>query len=249
MLLRTEQIKEFCDGYKEHINLPLTVTGITPATLRRDKLALLVDAGVSFIRMGLQSGNESVKKQYKRNYSNKKIESSAAIINEFKDKIGPPQYDIILDNPWETDESLAESLMFLTKLPSPYRFGFYSLTFYPGTELYDRAKEEGIIKDDLNDVYRKYYNGCQKTYLNRLFFLLNASMGTMSTTMMSLLLNNTLRSLKLNWILYWALNIKYVMPLRLISEALKDIKKGNFFRIKRWFLRKIPWRRPMKGTL
>jgi radical SAM superfamily enzyme YgiQ (UPF0313 family) len=253
ILLKTEQIREFSEGYKEHIDLPLSVTGITPATLRRDKLSLLVDAGVSFIRMGLQSGSESIKKEYKRNYSNKKVESSVAIINEFKDKIGPPQYDIILDNPWETDENLEETLLFLTKLPSPYRLGFYSLTFYPETELYDKAKKEGLIKDgfvnDLNDVYRKFYGGCQKTYLNKLFFLLNASMGTMSTRTMSLLLNKTIRKLKLGSVLYGILSVKYMMPLRLISEAMKDLKKGNFFRIKKWFLRKIPMLRPMKGTL
>mgnify|MGYP003974731449 FL=1 len=253
ILIKTEEIEEFCNGYKEHVDLPLSVTGITPATLRRDKLAPLVDAGVAFIRMGLQSGSESIKEEYKRNYSNKKVESAAAIINEFKDKIGPPQYDIILDNPWETDENLEETLMFLTKLPSPYRMGFYSLTFYPETELYDKARKDGIIKDgfenDLNDVYRKYYNGCEKTYLNRVFFLLNASMGTMSTRTMSLLLNKTLRKLKLGMVLYAILSIKYMMPLRLISEAIKDARKGKLFRIKRWFVRKIPMLRPMKGTL
>ena len=48
ILVSTEDIREFTEGYKEYINLPLSVTGITPATLRRDKLELLVDAGVSF---------------------------------------------------------------------------------------------------------------------------------------------------------------------------------------------------------
>ena len=253
IVLSTEQIKEFTDGYKEHINLPLSVTGITPTTLRRDKLALLVDAGVSFIRMGLQSANEVIKKEYKRNYSNKKVESSAAIINEFRDKIDPPQYDIILDNPWESDENLEGSLRFLTKLPSPYRLGFYSLTFYPETDLYDKAIADGMIKggfeNDLNEIYRKSYAGIQRTYLNRIFFLLSASMGTMSTRTMSLLLNKTVRKLKLGIVLYAILSIKYAMPARLISEAIKDLKKGEFHRLKRWFIRKIPMLRPMKGTL
>jgi len=167
--------------------------------------------------------------------------------------MGPPQYDIILDNPWETDENLEETLMFLTKLPAPYRLGFYSLTFYPETELYDKAKKDGIIKDgfvhDLNDVYRKTYNGIQKTYLNRIFFLLSASMGTMSTRTMSLLLNKKVRKLKLGMVLYAILSIKYAMLSRLILEALKDLKKGEFYRLKRWFFRKIPMLRPMKGTL
>ena len=143
--------------------------------------------------------------------------------------------------------------MFLTKLPPPYRIGFYSLTFYPETELYDKAIEDGIIKggfeNDLIDVYRKLYAGIQSTYLNRVFFLLSASMGTVSTRMMSFLLNKTVRKLGLGLVLYALLSIKYMRPVRLMSEAIKDFKKGKFYRIKRWFIRKIPMLRPMKETL
>jgi hypothetical protein len=46
------------------------------------------------------------------------------------------------------------------------------MVFYPGTDVYKKAKKEGLIKDDLNDVYRKYFLGCSNTYLNKLFFLL-----------------------------------------------------------------------------
>ncbi|MBT6718257.1 MAG: B12-binding domain-containing radical SAM protein [Nitrospina sp.] len=249
ILVSTEDIKEFCEGYKEHINLPLSVTGITPATLRRDKLAPLVDAGVAFIRMGIQSANETTKAEYKRNYSNKKVESSAALINEFKDQIGAPQYDIILDNPWETDEHLEETLMMLAKLPAPYHLGFYSLTFYPGTDLYDKAKEDGILKDgfeyDLNDVYRKFYAGIEKTYLNKVFLLLNASVGEISPATMSLLLNKTLRKLKLGWVFYGMLSLKYLKPIRLVLEASKDLSRGDFFRIKRWLRRALNMRMSM----
>lgn len=240
-LYSTEQFREFCGEYKKSVGLPLIVTGATPSTLTREKLSLLVDAGLSFIRMGIQTGSERIKKLYKRNYSNQQIEDSARVINEFRDKIGSPQYDIILDNPWETDEDIIETLMFLTKLPAPYRIGIYSLTLYPKTELYEKAKEEGMIKDDLNDIYRKYYNGPKATYLNKLFFLLNASIGGMSTRTMYFLTNKRLRALKLSRLLYWVLVLRYVYPLRLLSEAMKDIKKGDFFRMKRWFGRLNPF--------
>jgi len=239
ILVSTEDIREFTEGYKKYINLPLSVTGITPATLRRDKLTLLIEAGVSFLRMGIQSASEAVKADYKRNYSNKKVFSSAQLINEFKDQVGAPQFDIILDNPWETDENLEETLMMLAKLPAPYHLGFYSLTFYPGTPLYDKAKEDGILKDgfeyDLNEVYRKYYQGHEKTYLNKVFFLLNHAVGEISPKMMSLLLNKKLRKLKMGWLLYWLLTLRYLRPFRLISEAAKDLSRGDLYRIKRWF--------------
>ena len=53
---------------------------------------------------------------------------------------------IILDSPWDTDENLIETLMFLSKLPTPYQITIFSLVFFPGTDTYRKAKKEGIIK-------------------------------------------------------------------------------------------------------
>ena len=202
----TEEIREFCEKYKEKIGLPLNVGGISPLTLTREKLSLLVDAGLKFMRMGIQTGSERTKKLYKRYHSNQQVEKAIRVINEFKDKIESPQYDIILDNPWETDDDLIETLLFLVKFPAPYHFSLFSLVFYPETELYRKAKEDGLITDDLRDVYRKHlHNSCKKTYLNRLFFLLDrcASEGIgLSPKIMSLLTNQKLRQLRLSWLLY-----------------------------------------------
>ena len=65
-----------------------------------------------------------------------------------------------------------ETIRFVTRLPMPYGLILYSLTFYPGTDVYIRAKEEGLIQDDIEDVYRKYYHSFRPTYLNALFELL-----------------------------------------------------------------------------
>jgi radical SAM superfamily enzyme YgiQ (UPF0313 family) len=241
-LYSIEEIKEFSKKYKQNIELPLIVTGATPSTLTREKLSLLVDAGLKYVRMGIETGSERTKRLYKRNYSDQQVIEATKIINEFKDKIRAPQYDIIIDNPWETDEDLVKTLMFLTKLPSPYSLCLFSLTFYPGTELYEKAKQEGIITNDLEDVYRKYYHSCKKTYLNRLFFLLNKSRGRISTKVMSLLTNKTLRKLKFNWIPY----IIIFLCEYLLYEGLKDIRKGDCSRIIR-YIRSISERKKNLG--
>jgi radical SAM superfamily enzyme YgiQ (UPF0313 family) len=132
---------------------------------------LLVDAGLIGVRMGIQTAGTSTKKLYKRPHTNQQVENAVRIIHSHKKVRG--KYDIILDSPWDTDEDTIETLMFLSKLPTPFQLTLYSLVFFPETELYKKAKKEGIIKDDLNDVYRKHYHGCKNTYLNRLFFLLN----------------------------------------------------------------------------
>ena len=112
-------------------------------------------------------------------------------------------YDIILDNPWETDEDIIETLIFLSKLPTPFEVSGFSLVFFPGTALYRKAKEEGIVKDDLNDVYRKYFREPKKTYFNALFFLLKnycvVGVG-ISPKLMYYLTHKMTRRLHLHWI-------------------------------------------------
>lgn len=231
------EITEFCEKYKENIGLPLMITGVTPSTFTREKLSFLVDAGLTRIRVGIQTGSERTKRLYKRYHPNQQVEKVVRTINEYKDKIRVILYDIILDNPWETEEDLIETLMFLTKLPAPYALTLYSLCLYPETDLYRLAKRDGIITDDLKDVYRKYYHGCKKTYLNRLFFLLNEyarGRGRISPKMMSLLTNRKLRQLKLNWLLYILLKIgaipfKIRRLVDLLYKSVKAIQKRDWF--------------------
>ncbi len=166
-----EEIAEFGADYKRRIGLPLVVTGVTPSTVRRDKLEALVEAGLVEVRMGIESASESMRKEYRRPQTERKVQQAAALLNEFRDKL-IPYYDMIIDNPWESDESLVESLRFLARLPQPFEIIMYSLTFYPGTDVYERAVAEGLIQDDLEDVYRKYYHSFRPTYLNALFDVL-----------------------------------------------------------------------------
>lgn len=199
------EIKEFCERYKKEINLPLCIWGAAPSNVSKEKLKYLVDAGLKLIKMGIQSGSEGTKRIYKRRHSNEMVEKACRTINEFKDEIELIKYDIILDNPWEDDENLIETFIFLSRLPAPYHISLFSLTFYPGTELYDRAKREGLIKDDLNDVYRKFYNGCRKTYINNLFFLLGeyTDRGEMlSPKIVRMLTDKNMRALRISHLVY-----------------------------------------------
>ena len=80
-----EEIEDFCKKYKKTINLPLQAIGVAPATLNRKKLALLVDAGLTYLRIGIQSGSENAKRLYKRSHSNKYIffDASSVILRVF----------------------------------------------------------------------------------------------------------------------------------------------------------------------
>ena len=234
-----EEIKDFAQQYKK-IGLSLAVTGMSPTTVNRKKIQFLIDAGLSATRMGIQTASEYTKKLYKRSHSNQQIEKAVKLIYEFKDQLSLIRYDIILDNPWEKDEDLAATLIFLSRLPVPYKLIFYSLTFFPGTELYEKAIREGIIKDD--DVYNKKYGICKKTYMNKLFFLLGeyAEYGLgILPSIMSLLINRKMRILGISQLLYLMLKAFTVTfrPVALMRKGFKELRRGNFSKIIDYFTR------------
>lgn len=216
-----EDLEKFCAEYKKNIGLNMHVTGVHPNIINRERLTLFLDAGLTFVRIGIQTASERTKKLYNRRQTNKQVAKSVKLIHSFRDKIKLPQYDIILDNPWETEDDLIETLMFLAKLPSPYYLELLSLTFYPETLLYKKAKSEGIITDDLKDVYRKpEYHNCKRHYLNELFFLLKdyARRGERILPItMFFLTNYWFRKLKISWFVYKFLNAR--------NQSSKNIQK------------------------
>lgn len=231
-------LEEFGRRFRSEVGLPLVIGGATPVTVRRDKLKVLVEAGLTHIRMGIETGSERTMKSYARKMTNEQSENAARIINEFRDRIPWPTYDIIVDNPFEKDQDSIDTLMLLSKLPLPYRLSLFSMDFFPGSDLYNRAKQEGLIQDD-RDAYRKSIRSFRRTYFNRLFFLLKgyAMQGLrISPRTMAQLTDERLRQLKVSLVLYWLLRA-WLIPFRLlflVRGAFADIQTGHVIRIRRY---------------
>lgn len=238
LMLPLPEIRDFNIKYKKHIGLPLIIGGTTPWTITREKLSLLVDAGLKSPRMGIESGSERIKEMYHRNYSNEQVVIASNIISEFKHRISPPSYDIILDNPWETEDDLIQTLILLTKLSTPYTLSFFSLTFYPGTELYERAKKDGLIGDELTAIYCKHYKELRNTYINKLFSLINLYSRhdrMIPQSYIMILTDKRMRKYQISYLLYILLMmnnpsirhyIKYIL-----YEGIKSVMKGDTTRI------------------
>jgi len=236
--IRSEnEIEDFARAYKENVGLPLWITGLHVATFNKAKFSMLVDAGLRLIRVGIQSGSEYTKKMYNRHYSNLQVIAVAKAINKFKNKIAS-FYDIILDNPWESEHDLIKTLMLLSSLPIPYGLMLYSLSFFPGTTLYDRAKKEGIIEDTIDDIYNRNYYVIKPIYLNKLFMLLEAYSRRgwfIPPALMLLLTNRLLRKLRFSHFLYSMLYIFQMNWLGLFTRGLRNVEKGNFLKIFKHF--------------
>jgi radical SAM superfamily enzyme YgiQ (UPF0313 family) len=166
ILRNVYELKEFGKEYKENINLPFFVSGINPMLITEEKLEILISAGMNRVRMGIQTGSRKAKAIYNRHIPNEKIISAAEIINKFRRKLILTGYDLILDNPFETNEDVIETIRLLSKLPAPFTLNLFSLTFYPGTDIYREALQAGFIRDNVKDVYKKHYLDIGRTYLN-----------------------------------------------------------------------------------
>ncbi|MBF0317199.1 MAG: B12-binding domain-containing radical SAM protein [Nitrospirae bacterium] len=167
----TKAIAEFCQSYKREIGLPFSALA-SPLTVTEEKMALLVDAGLCYIQMGVESASNKTQHLFNRqNMSNDVIMKAIRIINKYKDRMYPPSYDFILDVPYETDEDRIQTLRFISGIPKPYQLQPFSLVLYPQTRLYQMAKADGLIADEHRDIYDKSYTMREPSYLNLLMTL------------------------------------------------------------------------------
>jgi anaerobic magnesium-protoporphyrin IX monomethyl ester cyclase len=131
----------FLEEYEKKINLPFACY-LHSKFVTEPLIASLKKAGLYTAAMGIQSGSERVRRDiYKRKQTNDEIVRSASLLN--------PQltmaYDIIIDNPFETHEDLAETLHLLLQFPYPFRVHLLTLTFFPKYPITLAAVGEGLI--------------------------------------------------------------------------------------------------------
>lgn len=160
----------FAQQYKTIVHRPFQCLA-EPRTITRNRLDPMVDAGMVNIQIGIQTGSERIKQLYQRTHTNDRIIEMGRLLNEYIPRIRPPIYDFILDNPWETIEDKYQTLQLLLKMPPPFYLQIFRLTFFPGTGLFEKARDEGLITDDIRDIYRQQYNMRDINYINLLYSL------------------------------------------------------------------------------
>ena len=130
-----EYINEFSVKYKEKVNKPFIVHSI-PVSITEEKIKTLKKAGLAWVNVGLQSGSDTVLNDiYKRKSLKKDFIKATQIIKKYK---VAAFYDVLVDNPYETEENKLATIEAVFNIPKPFIIRVFSLTFYPGSELYDR---------------------------------------------------------------------------------------------------------------
>jgi len=138
-------IDEFAPRYKKEIGLPFYAK-YHPKTLKPAIIERMVEAGIAYINFGLQTGSDYIRNVvYER--PGTKAEALFLCWDLKKHKVDVV-CDLILDNDFETKDTLKECIEFITKLPKPRCFNISSLKHFPGYGLTKKAIAAGHITEE-----------------------------------------------------------------------------------------------------
>ncbi|MGC8838316.1 MAG: B12-binding domain-containing radical SAM protein [Anaerolineae bacterium] len=151
--LDREWLLQFCDRYAAEFRIPFWIN--TRVERIRDEAIVeaLAHAGCAGVRIGLESGNEHLRREIlKRRMSNDEIRAAFRLLR----KHGLRVYTCnMLGVPGETAEMIRETVDLNREL-APDQFQFSVFHPYPMTELYDLSVREGYY--DPHRVLPTYYS-------------------------------------------------------------------------------------------
>lgn len=169
---QTDWLRRFAARYKREIGLPFYCQA-SPTTLSAEKLDILMDAGLCYVEMGIQTGSPKIREVFRRPESDETVIAGARLLHSRRPRLLAPDYHVIIDSPWEDDEDLLATVRLLARLPKPFGLAIASLVYFPETELYRRARAEGRIVDEEAEIYRRpFYIPPRRSYPAFLLYLL-----------------------------------------------------------------------------
>lgn len=176
-----EEIRHFNSEYKKRISKPFSVVGINPSNFRSSsaeiKLSLLIDCGLSEIRIGIQSGSNGTLERFKRSYRAEDIPELLKPIEKYRKTIWNSPHDrlhvaldFICDAVWETEDDKIDTIKLAQRVLTQYSIFFYTLVYLPGTEIYNLAIKNGWIASKESDIYLRGIAGVDDNIYNRILF-------------------------------------------------------------------------------
>lgn len=139
-------IRQFSKIFPEETGLKFRCFG-HPKLATFEMLAMLKEAGMTQISFGIESGSKRIMKIFNRVPADEEIIK----LSRYMSKMGiMGRFDIIVNNPFDSPESMRETRELVKKLTPPFIIRHFSLRFFPGNDITNKALELGLI--DQNDV-------------------------------------------------------------------------------------------------
>ncbi len=151
-LVRPEDaLEEFVQLYNERVALPIELD-VFPNVVTEAKVAILSKLPLSLVSMGIQSGSQRTLEEIYHRHT--KVERVAQCMELFHRYGLRAEYHYIFGNPYESQESLIESMRFVaTHHHGPAVLRVFPLMLYPGSPLYKRARADGLVEVQHPDAY------------------------------------------------------------------------------------------------
>ena len=139
-------LQEFAGEYEQKIALPFFCY-THPNMIDEETVRLLRRIGLKHTAMGIQSGSEDVRRRYynRIGHTNEDIIRAAQWFHKYDIEAA---YDILLDNPFESEADRQATLDLFLSLPRPFQIHQHSLTFFPGTPLTAMALAQEVISEE-----------------------------------------------------------------------------------------------------
>lgn len=146
LTMKNERLFDFCDKYQSKINLPFFIMTRADSLLNEKKTAMLKKAGCITIGIGVESGNEEMRKKLlNKNIPNSVYEKAFEICHKYRIRTTA---NIMVGLPFETEENILESAQFCRKLKAK-SLSLSIFAPYQGTKLREICVDNGFVKDHL----------------------------------------------------------------------------------------------------
>jgi len=148
LLMKPQRFSAFLEAYKREVNLPFMIA-TRPETITEERVATLKDAGCVAISIGIESGNEIIRKKImKRNIEEKSIIKAFNIANKYK--IRSSSFNMV-GLPFDTRRTVFDSIR-LNRLAKPKTQVVNIFYPYEGTLLREISIKLGLIEEDTKMV-------------------------------------------------------------------------------------------------
>lgn len=176
-------VDDFSKKYKTDCDLPFECE-LVPKLIKEHNVRRLADAGMFSLHFGIQSGHDEIRRDIMhRPGTNAELVEKAALLQRYGID---PQFDIILDNPFDNAEALEAAIDFLLQLPRPINLNTYKMQYFPRYPFTEMALKAGHVRPQdvtyeavsesvlYNMVYRpKFPAWNRRNYLENCIYLLS----------------------------------------------------------------------------
>lgn len=137
--------ERFCELYRQRIAIPFYCE-MHPRLIKEQNVERLSAVGLHELKFGIQSCSEEIRNGLmNRPGSNEEILDRITILRRHDVKVC---FDLIIENAFETVETLEQGVRFLLRIEHPYKCQFFKLQYFPEYPMTLKALEAGLISED-----------------------------------------------------------------------------------------------------